>query len=98
MIQTLLKAPSVQAALGLRKTAFYDALRRGLVTRGVLATTAGRSIAWPASEIAAIQGARIAGQTDDDVRQLVNALHAARCKAVASSAGVKSERCVGAEL
>jgi prophage regulatory protein len=43
-----------------------------------------RSVGWPASEVAAINTARIAGMTDDEIRALVVKLEAAR-KAAASA-------------
>jgi prophage regulatory protein len=35
-------------------------------------------VGWPASEVAALNAARIAGKTDDDIRVLVQTLQAGR--------------------
>jgi len=37
-----------------------------------------RSVGWPDAEILAINAARIAGQSDDQIRELVLRLHAKR--------------------
>jgi hypothetical protein len=37
-----------------------------------------RAVGWPAHEVAALNAARIAGKTDDEIRALVVKLHAAR--------------------
>ena len=37
-----------------------------------------RSVGWPDTEIVAINAARIAGQTDDQIRELVQSLQAKR--------------------
>ncbi|MEZ5643606.1 MAG: hypothetical protein R3E99_00310 [Burkholderiaceae bacterium] len=43
---------------------------------------------WPACEIDALNAARIAGQTDDQIRTLVESLHAQR-KELAAAGGPK---------
>jgi prophage regulatory protein len=48
----------------------------GLCTRGV--HTGPRSVGWPESEIAAINRARVAGWTEDEIKQIVVELDAAR--------------------
>jgi prophage regulatory protein len=35
-------------------------------------------VGWPANEVAALNAARIAGKSDDEIRQLVRKLEAAR--------------------
>jgi prophage regulatory protein len=40
-----------------------------------------RSNAWPAHEISALSQARIAGKSDEEIKQLVQELHAARVAA-----------------
>jgi prophage regulatory protein len=37
-----------------------------------------RAVGWPAREVAAINAARIAGRSDDEIRVLVTKLEAAR--------------------
>jgi prophage regulatory protein len=40
-----------------------------------------RSVGWPSSEVGAINAARVAGWTDDEIRALVTQLHRARAAA-----------------
>ena len=48
-----------------------------------------RAVGWPAQEVAALNAARIAGQSDAELRELVTRLHAAR--AVQTSSGQPNE-------
>jgi len=74
---TILRMPAVKAETGHRSHAsIYKAINAGLFTRPVLIGQ--RSVGWPSSEIQAINQARIAGQTEEKIRELVTALHAKR--------------------
>lgn len=57
----------------------YNAIRNGLFTTGV--AIGQRSRGWPDYEVKAIAAARIAGRSDDEIRDLVKALHAQRTQA-----------------
>lgn len=57
----------------------YNAIRDGLFTTGV--AIGQRAKGWPDYEVKAIAAARIAGKSDDEVRELVKALHAKRAQA-----------------
>ena len=54
----------------------YNAIRDGLFTTGV--AIGQRAKGWPDYEVDAVITARIAGQTDDQIRELVKRLHAKR--------------------
>jgi len=56
--------------------AFYDQIRRGLMPQGVNIST--RAKAWPDFELDQVFNARVAGYTDDRLRQLVQQILAAR--------------------
>jgi prophage regulatory protein len=74
---TILRMPAVKAETGHRSHAsIYNAIKVGLFTRPVLIGQ--RSVGWPSAEIQAINQARIAGQSEADIRELVNALHEKR--------------------
>ena len=60
----------------------YNAIRDGLLTTGV--AIGQRARGWPDYEVKAIAAARIAGKPDDEIRELVKALHAKRVLGVAS--------------
>jgi len=63
-------------------TSIYNAIRAGLFTRPV--AIGQRSKAWPDYEVRAIVRARIAGQSNDEIRELVNRLHAKRVEQLAT--------------
>lgn len=74
---SILRMPAVKAETGHRSHAsIYNAIKAGLFTRPVLIGQ--RSVGWPSAEIQAINQARIAGQSEADIRELVNALHEKR--------------------
>lgn len=64
---------------GKRKTAFYEEVRDGLMTRPV--KNGVRAVVWPLHEIERINAARVAGKSDDEIRTIVAELHAARNRA-----------------
>jgi prophage regulatory protein len=75
---SILRMPAVKAETGHSSHAsIYGAIHAGLFTHPV--AIGQRSVGWPSDEVAAINAARIAGKTDDEIRALVNQLHAARC-------------------
>ncbi len=75
-IETLLRRRSVQHASGHSRSTLYLRISEGLWTRPV--SIGPRAVAWPASEVAALNAARVAGKTDDEIRELVTQLHTAR--------------------
>ena len=67
----------VKAATGYRSTAsIYNNINAGLWTRPV--RIGQRSVGWPSDEVIAVNKARIAGATDEQLRELVIRLHAKR--------------------
>ncbi len=79
MANTLLRLPTVKARSGLSRSTVYLRISQGLWTRPV--NLGGRAVAWPADEVEALNAARIAGQSDEQVRALVRRLEASRTKA-----------------
>lgn len=76
---TYLRLPSVQATTGLRRTAVYRHVNLGLLPKPV--RIGERASAWPEHEIAAINAARIAGKSDDEIRAIVTDLQRQRADA-----------------
>ena len=73
----ILRLPAIKAEMGWRSDASpYNAIRDGLFTAGV--AIGQRAKGWPDYEVKAIAAARIAGKTDDQIRELVKVLHAKR--------------------
>ena len=79
----LMRMPAVKAETGWRSHAsVYNAANAGLFTRPV--KIGERSVGWPDDEVRAICAARIAGKTDDEIRELVVRLHAKRAERLAT--------------
>jgi prophage regulatory protein len=73
----ILRMPAVKIRAGHRSDAsIYNAIRDGLFTTGV--AIGQRAKGWPDYEVDAIVTARIAGKSNDQIRELVKALHAKR--------------------
>ena len=75
-ISALLRLTTVLSLRGVGKSQHYDDIQSGLFTPPVKIGT--RASAWPAHEVAALNAARIAGKTDDQIRKIVIDLLAAR--------------------
>ena len=82
---TILRRKQVEAETGLSRSTIYLYVARGLWTKPV--SLGARAVGWPASDVAAINAARIAGRAEADIRGLVAKLHAQRGVAAASLAG-----------
>ena len=76
MVQAILRLPAVKAESGASRSTIYLRIQQGLWPKPV--RLGPRSVGWPASEVAAINIARIAGMTDGEIRMLVVKLEAAR--------------------
>lgn len=76
MLDPILRMPAVTTALGKSRSSAHDDVTKGLLTEPVRIGL--RAVGWPASEVAAINAARIAGKSDEEIRALVVRLHAAR--------------------
>ncbi len=74
-----LRLPEVRVSRGRSRSAHYSDIRNGTCTEPV--ALGARSVGWPESEIDALNAARIAGKSDNEIRDLVVKLHAARKKA-----------------
>jgi prophage regulatory protein len=76
MAHAIQRLPAVKAGSGLSRSTIYDRIKKGLWTRPV--SLGARAVGWPADEVEAINGARIAGKDDQSIRDLVVKLEAAR--------------------
>ncbi len=80
---SIIRMPEVKAETGHRSHAsIYNAIRAGLFTKPV--HIGERSVGWPDHEVRAINAARIAGQSEAQIRELVNRLHAKRTEQAAT--------------
>ncbi len=73
---TILRRRQVQTHCGLSRSTIYLRIAQGLFPKPI--SLGLRAVGWPASEVAAINAARIASRTDDEIRVLVATLHKER--------------------
>ncbi|MBS0587660.1 MAG: AlpA family phage regulatory protein [Proteobacteria bacterium] len=76
MSQQIQRLPAVKFQSGLSRSTLYLRIAQGLWTKPI--SLGARAVGWPSSEVEAINAARIAGKTDDEIRALVVQLEAAR--------------------
>lgn len=76
MLPTILRLPAVKFETGLSRSTIYLRIAQGQLTKPV--SLGARAVGWPASEVAALNAARIAGKTDEEIRALVVKLEMAR--------------------
>ncbi len=76
MPHTILRIPATKSQSGYSRSTIYLRINQGLWTRQI--SLGPRAIGWPANEVAALNAARISGKTDDEIRELVIELEAAR--------------------
>lgn len=76
MITTILRLPTVLQERCRSRSAHYLDIQQGLFTRPV--SIGLRAVGWPATELVALNAARIAGKPDEEIRTLVVKLEDAR--------------------
>lgn len=76
MYKTIQRISALKFESGLSRSTLYLRIAQGLWTKPI--SLGGRSVGWPASETIALNTARIAGKTDDEIRALVQKLEQAR--------------------
>ena len=77
---TILRRKQVQARTGLSRSTLYLRIAEGTFSKPV--SLGARAVGWPASEVEALNAARISGKSNSEIRDLVVRLEAARKTAV----------------
>lgn len=80
MTHTILRLPSVKTESGYSRSTIYLRITQGLWPKPV--SLGARAVGWPAHEVGALNAARIAGKSDEEIRALVAKLEAARKAAI----------------
>ena len=75
-INTILRLPAVKSESGLSRSTIYLRIAQGLWTKPV--SLGARAVGWPSYEASALNAARIAGKSNEEIRVLVLKLEAAR--------------------
>lgn len=73
---TILRRKQVEAESGYSRSTIYLRISQGLWVKQV--SLGAKAVGWPAGEVEALNRARIAGKSDNDIRALVGKHHAAR--------------------
>jgi len=76
MMHTFLRLPAIKMSTGLSRSSIYLRIAQRVFPKPV--SLGGRAVGWPASEVAALNAARIAGKSNAEIRDLVVMLEAAR--------------------
>lgn len=76
---TILRRRQVEELTGLSRSTLYLRVQQGTFSKPV--KIGPRASGWPSIEVTALNVARIAGETDEEIRALVVTLEAARKKA-----------------
>jgi prophage regulatory protein len=76
MTHTILRLPAIKTSTGLSRSTIYLRIAQGEFPKPV--SLGGRAVGWPASEVAALNAARISGKSNSEIRDLVVKLEAAR--------------------
>lgn len=76
MLKRMLRVPHVSAKTGVSRSTHYSRIADGLMTQPV--ALGPRARGWPEDEIDALNSARVAGKSDEEIRVLVRELEAAR--------------------
>ena len=78
----ILRFPEVKNLTGFSRATLYRRIDEGLFTKSI--GLGGVSVGWPAHEVQLINGARISGLSDGEIRVLVRKLHDERKKAISN--------------
>jgi len=75
-MSSLLRFPAVSERIGLSRSAIYARVRDGRFMQGI--PIGPRLIVWPETEVSLWIDATVRGATEDELRELVKAIHAQR--------------------
>lgn len=78
-VSSIVRRKQVEAESGYSRSTIYLRIAQGLWPKPV--HLGARAVGWPASEVAALNRARIAGRSDGEIRELVKSLEELRAGA-----------------
>ena len=76
VVATILRRRQVETATGYSRSTIYLRISQGLWPKPV--AIGPRAVGWPAGEVAAVNSARIAGKSEEEIRTLVAQLERER--------------------
>ena len=69
MVTAILRLPAIRLESGYSRSTIYLRISQGLWPRPI--HLGARAVGWPAREVVALNAARIAGRSDEEIRTLV---------------------------
>lgn len=78
----ILRLPKVLAISGCSRSYIYQLINEGLWPKSV--RLGARAVGWPEREVSVVCEARIAGQSNEEIRRLIEQLHQNRIRPLAS--------------
>lgn len=81
----ILRRKTVESLTGYSRSTIYLRIAQGLFPKPI--SLGARAVGWPAVDVAALNAARIAGKTDEQIRALVLKVEAAR---ISTGAGIST--------
>lgn len=82
MLNTIFRLPSVSAETGYSRSTIYLRISQGLWPKPI--SLGPRAVGWTSYEVKQLNAYRIAGKSDDEIRQLVKKLEADRTNLIVS--------------
>lgn len=76
MVTKIIRMSDVTSESGLSRSTIYLRIVQGLWPKPI--SLGARAVGWPTNEVAVLNAARIAGKSDEEIRELVLKLVAAR--------------------
>jgi prophage regulatory protein len=78
----ILRLPKVLAISGCSRSYIYQLINEGLWPKSV--RLGARAVGWPERDVSAVCAARIAGQSNEEIRRLIEQLHQNRTRSLIS--------------
>lgn len=76
MINNFVRISEVKKATGLSRSTIYLRISQGSYPRPI--KLGARAVGWPSKEVAALNAARMAGKSEDEIRMLVSHIESSR--------------------
>ena len=76
MISEIQRLPDVLTKFGVSRSHIYQQVKDGLFLKPI--RLGKRAVGWPSNELSTLLSARIAGQSNEQIKSLVSTLEAAR--------------------
>lgn len=83
--RSYMRRPAIESLFGTSCSTIYREISLGTFPKAVKISA--RSVGWPSGEIEKINAARLAGKSDDEIREIVAKIHEDRIRSIEELAG-----------